>query len=156
MSQKRVSPEEHKRRGTYRRDRCQTDDVPASRMPRKPAWLIGQAGRLWTRLAFMQRERGLLDETSAITFSVWCCEAGRWIEATKHLTEQGEMLRTPDGRSYPNPWARVKTEAEKTVVSLAGEFGLTPAALTRLGLRMDSGTEADADDRAARFFRTVG
>jgi len=106
---------------------------PRPKPPRRPDWLAERAATIWDQVAEDLHPLGVLQDAHSHMLAVWCSSLATWIEASDHLEAEGEFGSTERGQRIRNPWGQVKREAESTLLRLAGEFGLTPSSLARLG-----------------------
>ena len=77
----------------------------------------------------------------------------RYLRLAARVREMGEVLADAKGDLYRNPHAIAMEKAEVEFRRLLLEFGLTPAAATRV--RADAEQVADGDASARRFFSLV-
>ena len=144
---------DHRQAGTFRRDRHGARAaVEAGALPERPDCCDGDARPIWDSIAPELHRRGLLDKTSAPMLAVWCSAFATWTRAAGHLAAEGEFVADAAGKRHRNEWARVRADAENTVIKLGAEFGLSPVALQRLRLEIVVPPE---DERAA-FLGMVG
>jgi P27 family predicted phage terminase small subunit len=77
----------------------------------------------------------------------------RYLRLAATVREMGEVLADAKGDLYRNPHAIAMEKAESEYRRMAMEFGLTPAAATRV--RADTETNGDDVSNARRFFKLV-
>jgi len=99
--------------------------VPLPAAPLEPpVYLAGYALEEWRRLAPELHGLGLLTELDLTTFAVYCDAAAQWRRATESLAA---------GDSDPSsPLMKVAQEAGRYLIKVAGEFGLSPSARSRV------------------------
>lgn len=144
--------------GTLRRDRA-GGKAPAPRpiAARPPKGLSSRARAFWRSLALPLERAGLLTELDGWAFGVLCEAHARWEITRRRLQalerrvgqattrEQLMMLRKAEGSVEA---------AEFSFRQLAAEFGLTPAARSRLDVHVPFGGASAAENDAleSEFF----
>lgn len=102
---------------------------------------------VWKRLAPIFEKFGLLTEVDGQMFEMFCEAWARWQYAKRRLAE----VRKRGASRKTIRLAEVSVEqAEKSVRLLGNEFGLTPAARSRLNMPMLDELEADEFDEFIR------
>ena len=153
MGRRPKPAEMHALAGTWRPDRHAPPATGARRAPEAtlPRHLDGDAREFWTRHAPRLREAGLLDVDSAPAFERLCQV---WAEVRgydAHLAEHGTTYQT-GGMIRPRPQVALRSEADKRLRQYLIEFGLTPAARTKVP-RVPIDTE-DAGDPIERYLNS--
>ena len=102
-----------------------------------PDYLTGYALDEWHRIAPVLRVMGLLTELDVHILAAYCIAYSRWREVEEKLAELREKDPVTrglliDGRI--NPLVKLSRNSATELLRLAGEFGFTPAARTRIGL----------------------
>ena len=113
-------------------------------VPAPPDFLSKYAREEWRRVAPEAHALKLLTRLDVTMFGVYCETVGRWrliVEALKQAAKdepefRGLCYRDDDGDIVANPLVRAASQAAKDVVRLAGEFGFTPAARSRIGVNI--------------------
>jgi P27 family predicted phage terminase small subunit len=108
--------------------------------PEPPAFLSGYARDEWHRLAEGLHRLGLLTRLDVMTFSTYCTSIGRWVAAEQALAAMAERdpesgaltIRSATGCVMMNPLLRVAVASASDAVRYAAEFGLSPAARSRV------------------------
>lgn len=133
--------------GSATQDAAEREVKPESKaLPRKPAWLVGEGGKLWSKLARSLHRKGLLDVWNADLFAVWCNEVGDYIEASRQVARDGLIVEGHHNVQRKHPALSVQRDAVPAIRLLGAEFGLTPAA--RAGLDLVGELPLDAEVRA--------
>jgi P27 family predicted phage terminase small subunit len=114
---------------------------PPPAAPTPPRWLDPKARRVWRTLAPELHTLGLLTPLDLDAFAAYCLARARWKEAEDQVAKKGEVVKSPNGYPIQNPWLAIANRAAKQMADLAGEFGLTPSARTRI----DAKPPADLD-----------
>lgn len=124
-----------KARGTYRRDRVAKNEMnPPVAMPGIPDWLDEEARAEWRRVAPMLEELGVLTEADRMALAAYCAAASLAIHATRQYRLEGLMPKPQRGSKMTrvHPLVKVAQEARAQALRIGVEFGLTPAARTRV------------------------
>jgi P27 family predicted phage terminase small subunit len=104
-------------------------------VPEPPDFLLPVAKDEWWRCAESLHRLGLLTLVDIAPFAAYCQAYARWQQAEELLTAMGQgamLVRTATGGAVQNPLLRVAFTAASDMVRYAAEFGLTPAARTRV------------------------
>ena len=94
---------------------------------RCPKALSPEVRKVWKRLARILTPIGLLSVADQDLFGQLCIAIDRSARAQRELAAYGEVLNVK-GKPTANPWLRIASESEKSIVRLAAEFGLSPSA----------------------------
>ena len=105
---------------------------PAKKAPRCPAWLEDEAKKEWKRMGKTLEQMGLLTEMDMAAFAGYCQAYARWKEAEEFITQHGSILRTKSGYVQPVPQVSIAQTYLKIMNRFAEQFGLTPAARSRI------------------------
>jgi P27 family predicted phage terminase small subunit len=117
--------------------------VAAPRPPAPPAcpeYLTGYALEEWNETAPELHALNCLSPLDLALFGAYCEAVKRWRTATEKLAEMeardpvtaGLIVRTQSGGAATNPLVAIVDNAARTMARLAGEFGLSPSARSRL------------------------
>jgi P27 family predicted phage terminase small subunit len=109
-------------------------------IPEPPEYLVGYAAAEWRRFAPEAYRLGLLTSADIHTFASYCYAYSAWrlaIEALQKMTDRdpvtsGLMIKTKNGAAIQNPLFLTAKQAASDMVRYAAEFGLTPAARSRI------------------------
>lgn len=88
----------------------------------------------WNLLAGELRDAGLLTRLDAPVFLMLVRNLALIDEATAALRRDGLTQRTKLGNRSTSPWIRIRQNAERSVLRIAGDFGLSPSSRSRLRL----------------------
>ena len=107
---------------------------PEQGIPTRPGWLTTEAKAEWNRITAELESLGVLTIVDRGALAAYCQAWGDLVEARKLVNELGanKLVIGNNGTVYPHPYLKMAADAEKRFVSLAQEFGLTPAARTRV------------------------
>jgi P27 family predicted phage terminase small subunit len=115
--------------------RPEVEPTRPSACPDRPAFVTGYAADEWNRIAPEIHRLGLLTTLDVSVLGVYCATVARWRAAEETLARmaQGGLLVENDkGELRRNPLVQVARHAAADMVRLAGHFGMTPAARSRL------------------------
>lgn len=133
---KPVPIEQHKARGTYRADRHKGIAANDHGIPECPTWLSGRARDGWIEIAPMLDARGVLTQADAVSLQALCERYADWRELREEVRAEGRTYSTTnpagDEMIRPNPKAAMLDEAERALKGWLIEFGLTPAARSKV------------------------
>jgi len=105
---------------------------PTKKAPACPKWLEPEAKKEWRRLAKQMETIGILTEVDMAAFASYCQAYARWKEAEEFLTQHGTIVKTPSGYWQMVPQVSIAQTYNKIMTKIAAEFGLTPAARSRI------------------------
>ncbi|MEM5403785.1 phage terminase small subunit P27 family [Paraburkholderia unamae] len=130
---------------------------PRSGVPRRPPHLDATAAAEWERIVPELLATGLLTVIDGSVLAAYCMAYSRWIDAEEALRRMKErdglthalMIKTSNGNAIQNPLVGTANKALMVMSRLAGEFGMTPAARTRIETGVPNG---DTGDEARHYF----
>jgi P27 family predicted phage terminase small subunit len=121
--------------GTFRKDRApkrEPKPKAGTKPPTAPSYLGALARAEWRRLAPRLHKLGLLTEVDRSKFAMYCQAYARWQEAEKVITDQGMTFMTEKGYVVQRPEVAIALKQAKMAKELGAEFGLDPAARSRI------------------------
>lgn len=112
----------------------------AASCPQPPDHIDGEARAEWLRRAPELWRLGVLTDADLSTFEAYCSAYGRWRQAEEALKRMGAndalteglAIRTKQGNAVYNPVLIASDRAREHFTRLAAEFGMTPAARSRI------------------------
>lgn len=110
----------------------ENEPIPDSKMPRCPQWLEEEAKKEWHRLAKQMNDMGVLTDVDRDAFASYCQSYARWKEAEEFLTQHGTIVKTQSGYWQTVPQVAIAQTYMKIMNKVAEQFGLTPAARSRI------------------------
>ena len=116
--------------------------------PLPPKHLTPEARTEWERIAPMLVRLKLLTKLDRAALSAYCQAWARHVEAEEQVAKASALAFTHNGYPIVNPWITISRQAVDQMARFIGEFGLTPAARSRI-----SAPDPDADDQADNAFR---
>lgn len=138
-SGRRPLPDEIKKmRGTYREPTVPQPPVhfpvtpPEDVVP--PQWIADNPHALaeWERVVPLLNEVKVLTDPDLFALASYCSSCAVAVDAQEALNRDGLMLVDDVGAAYPHPMIKVAREARQQALRYAVEFGLTPAARSRI------------------------
>ena len=113
----------------------QTEPQPRKRAPRMPEEFRGTPRETqWRRITRELRGMQLLTSADADAIALYCDTYCRWQDATKHLSEEGMIVHTENGFPIQSPYLGIANKCMAQMQKLLIEFGMTPAARSRIHL----------------------
>lgn len=125
---------------------------PEKKAPKCPAWLEPEAKKEWKRMTKTLEAIGVLTQVDATAFAGYCQAYARWKEAEEFLSKHGTIFKTPSGYIQQVPQVSIAQTYLKIMKDFCSEFGLTPAARSRISV---SATEGASDDPMEEMLRVV-
>lgn len=104
--------------------------------------------------------RGLLrlskwDPLFTTSIAIYAQAYADWIEAERHLKEDGKVILSPKNYPIQSPWLAIRNRAQEMMAKMGSEFGLTLISQVRVqNAQMDlfgltpAPTKDDGDDNA--------
>ena len=128
--------------GTARKDRMLPNEPkPEPVRPSCPTWLAKEAKREWRRIAAELESLGLLTRVDRAALAAYCQCYARWVEAEAELVPfsgDGRMqltTTTDKGNVIQHPAVGIANKAMAEMRAFLTEFGMTPAARTRINAK---------------------
>ena len=120
---------------------------PRAVTPKCPAYLDKRAKEEWRRLVPILRRMRVLTEADGLVLGNLCLAVSTLVRAQAKLNETGILYKAPSGYVMQSPLLPVVNAQVDTISRLSREFGLTPAARSRLTIT-DQNADIDALERA--------
>lgn len=118
--------------------------------PPPPDYLPDLAQECWNENAPMLAEQGLLTQADLHMLESYCVTYWAWRHCVDDLGKVGVMVYKPHAKTQPGstyldllPQVRGMMQLGKSMLDLAREFGMTPAARGRMQLPQREGGEMD-------------
>lgn len=113
--------------GTFRPDRANPNEPrPEIAPPPVPAWLTGEARRLWEEIVPELVALGILSRIDGPSLACYCSAVADLARARRVIQLHGK------GQDVLQKWLAIQATAMRQVREFASEFGLTPSARTRV------------------------
>lgn len=152
-----------------RRPLPKNEPKPPVAMPEPPQHLSDVAVAEWKRVAQVLFDVGMLTEIDAGMLGAYCQSYSDWLAAEEMLRKFGHVVKSPirtittrtrnseitetaGGYPMPSPYLPIRNRALALMRQFAGEFGMSPAARTRVSVD-PNGTNRRQPDAADKYFR---
>ncbi len=146
--------------GSWRADYARGDEPqPETGAPPPPERLCDEARKVWFEIVPLLDSMGVLAKCDGVILARYCELSVDWWKANEWIREKGTTypLRDKHGNircfmQFPQVGVRNHVGAE--IRRIETEFGLTPAARTKIDLSVIKGkkTETDSGSKRGRFF----
>jgi P27 family predicted phage terminase small subunit len=90
------------------------------------------AKKEWLRIAPELAALGLLARIDRSGLAIYCESYARWIGAIVHMQKYGVVIKSPSGYPIQSPYVGIANKAGEQVRLMLAEFGMTPAARSRV------------------------
>jgi P27 family predicted phage terminase small subunit len=129
---------------------------PKVEVPEAPKHLAPEARAEWERLAPMLVRLKLMTRLDRAAFAAYCQAWSRHVECEEVIAKTGLIVMTPNQFPQIAPYVTISKQAVEQMAKFLGEFGLTPAARTRINAPQpdpepDGENAAQADKRTFTF-----
>ena len=131
-------------------------DIRPTGRAEMPAQLVGEAAAEWARVVPGLAALGLATDLDRAALTAYCVSWARWMESEAALATEGRVTRGVEGSLVASPWVAIAREDRKSLREFAVEFGMTPAARTRVKVdetRVPSKATGTDGKAPGRFFR---
>ena len=109
--------------------------------PDRPAWLTGEARKMWDGLVPELLRMGVLTVLDGYSLAAACQEYSTWLKCQKILKKEGETYEYTNKNGSSNtitrPEVGVANKALAQYRAFMAEFGLSPSSRTRLEMAPD-------------------
>jgi P27 family predicted phage terminase small subunit len=130
----------------------ENEPKPEKRAPNCPTWLEPEAKKEWRRMTKTLEAIGILTQVDATAFAGYCQAYARWREAEEFLSKHGTIFKTPSGYIQQVPQVSIAQTYLKIMKDFCSEFGLTPAARSRISVVTAVGV---SDDPMEKILKVV-
>lgn len=120
---------------------------PDNTRPRPPRHLTKEARKCWDALSRRLHECGLLTSIDGMGLELLCENYATWRDAKDLVDVEGYFCRSDAGNLYQHPAVGAMNTAQKNLVALMKEFGLTPSSRGTIKLAVDSDDEPSLIDQ---------
>ena len=112
---------------------------PEVEIPDMPQWLNPHAQAEWARVSDALFKQGLVSVFDMAVLAAYCQAYGRWQEAEEMLKKSGSLIiKTDKGNVIQNPLLGIANTALREMRRSAVEFGMSPAARSRVSVNPDN------------------
>lgn len=126
---------------------------PEKRAPNCPTWLEPEAKKEWRRMTKTLEAIGILTQVDATAFAGYCQAYARWREAEEFLSKHGTIFKTPSGYIQQVPQVSIAQTYLKIMKDFCSEFGLTPAARSRISVVTTVGVTDDPMEKILKLVK---
>lgn len=131
-----------------RRPLNKNEPKPPIARPAPPAFLGETACGEWQRLVDRLADIGLMTDIDVAALAAYCQAYARWVNAEEALARfaerdpvnHGLIIKTSNGNAIQSPLVGAANTAMQLMHKFAIEFGMTPAARTRLDVDIGNAT----------------
>jgi len=117
---------------------------PRTITPKCPKYLDARAKEEWKRLIPILKQMRVLTEADGLVLANLCIAVSTLVRAQSKLAETGILYKSPSGYVMQSPLLAIVNTAIDQISRLSREFGLTPAARSRIMVPDDNpGDELD-------------
>ena len=121
-----------KLRGSWRAEGRSAEPKPPKGAPRCPPGLPAEAKTVWRQIVTVLEGVKVLTKADGNALERYSRMVVRWRAVEKYLEENGEIQVTDKGYRQQAPEVSIASNLDKALGRLEAEFGLTPAARTRI------------------------
>ena len=108
-----------------------------------PSFLPPAAKREWKRVVMELARLNLISDLDVMALAAYCNTYSTWLHAIGEIKKNGMVVKTPNGFFQTSQFVKIERDAQEQMLKWLKEFGMTPAARTRVGT--DSGEDEDDD-----------
>lgn len=122
--------------------------------PPPPTFLRAKGKQIWLTVMPYLISVKTMTEGDLVAFSRYCDTFEEWFSARAKLKKNGETIEFKDANGvttkiFEAPWSKVYSRLNRELLRMEQEFGLTPAARTRVRMLLtipDGPSEAEETD----------
>jgi P27 family predicted phage terminase small subunit len=122
-------------RGTNQPSRINKNEleVESVSMPTPPEWLSEFARDEWYIVTSELDALQILSSMDLSMLAIYCQQIGIYRECQGEIQKGSLVVDTPNGFYQPSPYLGIANKAADIALKIAGQFGFTPAARSRIG-----------------------
>lgn len=133
------------------------EPVPPAGIAEPPDWLGDEARKIWFQLVPRLVRSGLARSLDDVALARYCSTLAEWIRAKAFLEKHGPTYTVKNKaghviRAVEFPQTREFRLLQPALMQLEREFGLTPAARTRIRLEQEDAAKGDVNELKRNFF----
>jgi P27 family predicted phage terminase small subunit len=108
---------------------------------------LGKEGKTeWERVTVELENMGILSTADRGALVAYCEAWEEFVDLLAKVRKEGPVVYTDKGNAIQNPVLGAKNKASERLLKTAAQFGMTPAARTKI-----EATEGDGEDSFAKF-----
>jgi P27 family predicted phage terminase small subunit len=116
---------------------------PCPEIPEMPAHLDAVAREEWERVTPQLLALGLISSIDRNALAAYCQTCSQWVDAEQNIQKFGSVIKTPKGYPIQSPYIAIANRAKDQLRQFAIEFGMTPAARSRLSVEQKENPDAE-------------
>src|SRR5262245_34316505 len=105
---------------------------PPACAPSCPGWLVPEAKREWRRAVKQLLALGILAEIDRALLAAYCEAWAEFAAVSADLEKTSRLVETDKGNVIQSPLVGIRNRAAERLLRLAAQFGMSPAARTRI------------------------
>lgn len=117
-----------------------------------PAWMPAHIAAVWSEIAPHLRAAKVLTVLDVPMLEQLCDAVAEFRQAAIESAEKKMMHNPETGAFSPSPWLIIKSMANKRAIAAMREFGMTPAARSRVMIQPQGDLFAH-ENKAANYFQ---
>jgi P27 family predicted phage terminase small subunit len=99
-----------------------------------PEGLSDGASKHWPVVAKQLEDARVLTKLDGAALALYCETWARWADANEKVIKLGAVVKSPSGFPIQSPYLAIANKAHDQLVKLLIEFGMTPAARTKVSV----------------------
>lgn len=144
-------------RGSWRAEHSRDTVQAPPQIPEPPSWLGAEARPIWDKVTAQLGALGLLAAVDEMPLARYCEMMVRWIKAKEFVDKHGDSHPVLGKRDRVIgmklvPQMKILKEFGAELRSLEAQFGMTPAARTRIISPEKAASAGYGDTSKSRFF----
>ncbi|MGD0708283.1 MAG: phage terminase small subunit P27 family [Anaerolineaceae bacterium] len=128
-------------RSHHKQNKNEPKPLALSVVPTAPSFLGQTAKKLWKEMVWNLCLLSVITEIDLDALARYCVVWERWLNAETMLKKQGNVIKTSNGYPIQNPYLAIANTCLKQLEALGSEFGLTPAARSRVSIHLSNTLE---------------
>ena len=113
----------------------QLKEKPDSIIPLCPNFLGAEGKAEWKRITPDLKKKGLLAKIDRASLAAYCEAWEDFVFLLNEYNKEGATITTEKGNIVQNPTLGAKNKAAERVLKIACQFGMTPAARTKIDVK---------------------
>ena len=142
MSHKKT-PAQHKKDGTFRKDRHQTKTDTSGNLtalPPAPIPLSDEAAKIYKEEGAELISMNILRAENLRLLALYASEVAVYIEQMEKATVEGIVIELPNGISTSSAHRKAAESALKNATAIGDKLGLSPIGRARMGIKVEART----------------
>ena len=131
---KPLNAQERQERGTAGVKPREDVPDPVAGMPDCPDHVVGEARLEWDRMGAQLVKEGRMAYVYRSMLAQYCVAYGHWVEAERHLADEGLVQIAGNGRASPSPYFVIATRSWELLLKAVTELGISPGSASRVSV----------------------